>query len=239
MVKAKELDQQWKRWHESEDDEAWDALMEMVEPVVSQARNTYAGGKEDPVIDLKSQELTRRALSTYDPEKGSLKTHLFQQLKPLNQVLHHRANALQIPQRAWWDMQNMQSEREAYREDHGRDPTAQELADRTGLSLRRISSLRQFSREPVPDSALKKEDPDAMLGAHDPGEENRWPGKAVYYSLGPTDQKIMEWRTGIFGSEQLPNKEIAKQLGVSAAAVSQRSAKIAEQLREALEMEGQ
>lgn len=238
MAKSEDLDQIWHQWNEQGDDESWERLMEEAQPVVEQAKNTYAGGKDDPVIELKKRELTHKAIKSYDPEQASLKTHLFQQLKPLNRVLHHRANALKIPQRAWWDLKNMREQEQEYRQEHGYTPTAQELADITGLSMKRIGSLRQFSHEPLADSMLKKEDPEAMQGAQDLEEEDNWPGRAVYYGLSPTEQKIMEWRTGIFGAEQLPNKEIAQKLGVSEAAVSQRSKKIADQLREAIEMEG-
>ena len=48
----------------------------------------------------------------------------------------------------------------------------------------------------------------------------------VYASSGPIEQKIIEWSSGLHGKQRLSNNEIARRLGISPAAVSQRRNKI-------------
>jgi DNA-directed RNA polymerase specialized sigma subunit len=56
----------------------------------------------------------------------------------------------------------------------------------------------------------------------------------VYHELTPTDRKIFEWRTGYNGVKKLQAQQIAKKLGVSAGAVSQRTSKIADRLAQGM-----
>lgn len=239
MAKDK-VDEIWEKWNRNpKSDKHRKRLFEVTEPIVSKAINTYAGGKEDPVISFKARELAYKAFKNYDPEKGKLPTHLYNQLQPLRRVVHERANPLKIPQKAWWDLQNLKRTQGELTEDIGHEPTVQQLADGSGLPPKRIKYLREFGKGPITESAITSGDPGRQGGLRQREEvqDEDWPAKAVYNTLNSTDQKIMEYRTGIYGSEQKPNKEIAKELGISAPAVSQRSNKIAEKLREALELE--
>ena len=54
----------------------------------------------------------------------------------------------------------------------------------------------------------------------------------VYESLSKRDKVIYDLKTGKHGKAQIPNKEIAKRLGVTPALISQRSGQIAQQIRE-------
>lgn len=231
-----ELKTAWEEWNKNHDEQSRKKLFDKAEPIISQAVNTFAGGKDDPVVDLKSRELAQKAFETYDPTKAKLKTHLFRQMQPLTRTVHNRANQLQIPQQAWWDLKNMEEAQKELKYDLGHDPTAQQLADSTGLSERRVGMLRELSGEGVPESVLREKDPEAILGLEkrDETKDDQWTTKAVYHSLSPTDQKIMEYRTGLFGSEQIPNKEIAQRLGISSSAVSQRASKIASMVEEVM-----
>jgi DNA-binding Lrp family transcriptional regulator len=49
----------------------------------------------------------------------------------------------------------------------------------------------------------------------------------VHHDLEPLDQKMLEWRTGIYGKTIKSVNEIAERLKLSPAAVSQRAARIA------------
>jgi DNA-binding Lrp family transcriptional regulator len=58
----------------------------------------------------------------------------------------------------------------------------------------------------------------------------------VYFELDPIDKKIYELSTGYKGSEKLPKKEIARQLNISAPAVSKRINKILKKIEEGQEL---
>jgi len=55
----------------------------------------------------------------------------------------------------------------------------------------------------------------------------------VYDSLNTRDKSIFDLKTGTNGKSVLPNHEIARRLGVSAAFISQRSLLIATQIQDA------
>lgn len=228
-----DLQEAWKKWNEGNSEQGYRKLMQAAEPTIQSAVTTFAGKKDDPVINLQAKNLAHKAFQSYDPEKAKLSTHLYQQLQPLKRTVHERANYLNVSPRAWWDLQNVEKVEEEYEDETGEPPSTQELAERTGLSNRRIEWLRQFRKGGIPAGLLEKQDPEALSKMRaEAGEENKmdtWT-RAVYQTLDPRDQKIFEMRTGAFGREQLPNKEIAKRLGISASAVTQRANKIAEKI---------
>ncbi len=231
--KQPDLQEAWKKWDSESTEENFQRLMQAAEPKIQSAVTTFAGRKTDPVIDLKAKGLASKAFESYDPEKAKLSTHLYQQLQPLKRTVHQRANYLRVSPRAWWDLQNLEKIEKEYKDEAGEPPSTQELADRTGLSNKRIAWLRKFRKGGIPAGLLEKQDPEALskMRAESNEEErmDKWT-RAVYQTLDPRDQKIFEMRTGAFGREQLPNKEIARRLGISASAVSQRANHIADKL---------
>lgn len=234
------LEDAWKKWKEKPEDEGLTDLLLEAKPVISSAIQNYAG-KRDPVIELEAQRLSAEAFDSYDPKRGaSLKTYLYSQLAPLKRITHERAQTVRIPPQAFWDMQNLERAESELKEKTGREPSARHLADATGLSLKRVSSLRSLRGAGIPETALTEGDPEAMLKqvTVDSNDRSTWWSEAVYHGLGERDQKIFDYRTGAHGTERLPNKDIAKKLGISAAAVSQRASKIADQLKQVMETSG-
>lgn len=236
--KTKQLQQAWKNWQKNPSDAQKSHLLKKAQPRIEKAILSYAGqkGLSDPVIRLKAETLATKAFQKYDPEKAKLSTYLHTQLQPLRRTVHERAQDLSIPPTVWADLQNMKKGQQEFLDDEGKDPSTSELADRTGLSMRRIETLRKFSDAGIPEGALRKHNPQIVQSFTGKNGENvgLW-ARAVYDSLGPEDQKIFEWRTGSFGKNKISNKQIARKLGISAAAVSQRAKKIAEMIERGLE----
>jgi hypothetical protein len=52
----------------------------------------------------------------------------------------------------------------------------------------------------------------------------------LYHDLDPTDQAILERSLGMHGRRRLAGRDIAKSLGITASAVSQRASRIQKQL---------
>jgi RNA polymerase primary sigma factor len=119
--------------------------------------------------------------------------------------------------------------------DLGREPSDEELADITGIALPRVIKVRKRMRSRVPFSVAEGEDDDENSGT-DVAVSRRTPYDdwvdAVYHDLGEIDKIILQHRSGYRGAEILPNQEIAKKLGLSPAAVSQKAARIQARLDE-------
>lgn len=221
-----ELEDTYKQWNQNPNNENLEQLFEATKPVLESAMTSYAGTTDDPVIRLEAYNLARKAFDNYDVEKGAkLKTYLMHRLKGLTRTLHNRAQELKIPQQSWFDIQNLNSAEEEFFDQRGREPSVGELADITGMSLKRIEYLKRFKTSAVPESVLRESNIEDYI---EPGEEqppDPW-AEMVYYSLGGTDQLIFDYRLGAHGQPQLSTKEIAKKLGISAPAISQRVNKI-------------
>ena len=222
------LDMLWASWKQQPTEDNLTRLTQAMQPVVQGAIRSYAAdSQQDPVIELTAKKLALDALQSYNPDKGAaLNTYLYHQLKPLIRARYQRTFVLHTPQRVWADLQNMRRGESELSDQLGREPSAGELADNTGLSLKRLTYLQQFRHTGIPESALLAQGQEYKAPAGEPTEPF-WV-TAVYQSLNPKDQLLFDWRTGAHGSKKLSGKEIAKNLGVSEAAVSQKSARIAD-----------
>lgn len=215
----------WTEWKEDPSEEHMSEMLSVAEPIISSATTSFAGHMQDPVVDAAAKRLAVGAFKSYDPKRASLNTHVFNQLAPLQRVVHRRAQMLKIPKQAWLDMQNLDSSREMLLDKKGQEPSVAELADATGLSKRRIGYLEKFKNAGIPEGILRERDPRDVFRLGEEQEDSWW-AEAVYHSIEPRDQKIYDWRTGAHGVKKLSNKEIARKLGISEAAVSQRVSKL-------------
>jgi DNA-directed RNA polymerase specialized sigma subunit len=227
------LESAWKAWKEHPDDERLSGLLDTAKPVMTSAIRTYAGGRTDPVIELETKRLMINAFDNYDKTKGAkLQTYLLSQLQPIRRVAHQRGQELKMPQQAWADLQNIKRADDDYKEKHGSTASAGELADLTGLSLKRIGYLRKFRKAGVPESILREANKESYFAPGVDDKTSSFWAEAVYHGLDPRDQKIFDTRLGTHGEDKLSNKDIAKLLGISESAISQRVSYIIGRLEE-------
>jgi DNA-directed RNA polymerase specialized sigma subunit len=115
--------------------------------------------------------------------------------------------------------------KEDLKEDLGRDPTSQEMADQLKWSPKKVEQFQtQFGRAELLESI---DSPSGMFVAatHDPRIDY------AYYGMSPRQQKIFEYTTGYLGSEQLSNTQIIKKLGITQGILSYEKTKIREMLK--------
>lgn len=232
------LFESWKSWKQNKNDEKLSQLLNEAEPIIGKAITSYAG-KEDPVINLHAKRLARKAFDKYDPSKGaSLKTYIMSSLRPLSRKVHERAQEFQMPQQTYFDLKNMKNTIEEYKSKHKTDPSMRELADKTGLSIKRLEKLKKFDRQNVPLSVLREANIEDFFEPGSEEEDSFW-AEAVYHSLDNIDQKIWDMRLGRYGDkdDKYSVKEIARELGVSEPAVSQRITKIVNELERGVRYE--
>jgi DNA-directed RNA polymerase specialized sigma subunit len=203
-----------------------DALLSAVHPVLTSALRTY--GHPSPTLRSRAKVIALDAMGRYDPTQAKLRTHLLMQLQGLRRHAARELQILPLPEQVGLDLSRTQKAEDELRDQLGRDPSTAELADHTGLSLKRLAYIRQ-SKPGVLASTLS-----AGSGAedrYDPGIQEAQSHAAnwqefVYHDLGPTDQLIMEHSLGLHGQPVLNNNAIAAKLSVSPGAISQRKAKI-------------
>ena len=226
-----DFDTVYTQWQQQRTPEINTQLLSTVQPVIDTAVASYAGNNQSPTIKSKAKLMALKAMETYDPNRGNVRTHLLSQLQGLRRLSAQEQNIIAIPEQVGLDFQNLTESENELRDRLGRDATDEELADHTGLSTRRIKKIRAF-HQPLPESATMQENDDEI---NDGGVASTIPGanraadawlNFVYDDLSPVDKLIMDMTLGRNGKRHASTQEIAKRLNITPGAVSQRAAKI-------------
>jgi DNA-directed RNA polymerase specialized sigma subunit len=228
-----EFDTVYDEWKKNQTPEINTKLVGTIQPIIDTAVNSYAGGAASPTIKNKARLMALKALGTYDPQKGNVKTHLLSQLQSLRRLAAQEQNIISIPEQVGLDFQRLAGAENELRDSLSRDPDDNELADATGLSVRRIKKIRAFN-QPVAEGMTAVQ----ASGSEDAANTDiastlpnytkntdAWL-EFVYGDLSPTDKLIMDMTLGRNGRRRTSTQEIAKRLNITPGAVSQRASKI-------------
>lgn len=201
-------------------------LLQQLDPVIDKALGAY-GYAGDANMKTTARLLAAKALPKFDPDKASLNTFVFGELRRLQRVGPQQEFAIPVPERVMLERSAVDRATDELREELGRQPTDNELLDRTGLSLKRLRTIRGVPSQVV--GSRTDEAGQIIADAADEMDSSRLWEEAVAASLDPIDRKIYEWSTGS-GGERLTKTQMAARLGLSPAAITQRSAKIVQKL---------
>ena len=194
----------------------------------------YSGPQS--LLKGRAKVLAVDAIRKYDPTRGAqLRSWVVTNLQPLSrygqQLRPIHSSEMAIRQAAEINRVN-----EELSEDLGREATMEELADETGLSRKRIQQVRDSVKATVTESAFSESDESGEGVKSSPGvvqyDTLTTAKEMVYESLSPRDKQIYDWKIGAHGKAVLPNRLIAKRLGVTPALISQRSQQMAYQIRD-------
>lgn len=230
---APEFDDLFDTWKKTPSPEINTQIIGTVQPIIDTAVNSYAGQNASPTLKNKARLMALKALHTYDPQKGNVKTHLLSQLQSLRRAAAQEQNIISIPEQVGLDFQRLAAAENELRDGLSRDPTDDELADMTGLSTRRIKKIRSF-HQPVAEGTTAVQAGDSEDAANTDiastlpnytKHTDAWLD-FVYGDLTPTDKLIMDMTLGRNGRRRASTQDIARRLNITPGAVSQRAAKI-------------
>lgn len=226
-----ELEGDFDLWQSNPGPETLTPLLKRLDPVIDTAVHTYGMGSGGPLVRGRAKRILIESLPRYDPKASKLATFAYSQLQGLRRAVTQQNSPLHIPERVLLDQNQLYEAEGRLADELGREPSDTELADHTGLSVKRIRHIRTFRPgaaegqiQGVGEAGnLERIDPAVIIPERD--KMDSWT-EFVYYSLQPTDRVIMERTLGLHGKSQLSNQQIAKVLRISPAAVSQRKFKI-------------
>lgn len=226
-----DFDNLYQSWKQNQTPETNTQILKAVQPVIDNALSSYVGTTHSPTMRSRAKLMALKALGTYDPQRGNVRTHLISQLQSLRRASAQEQNIISIPEQVGLDFQHISTAENELRDRHGRDPTDDELADYTSLSKKRIQKIRGFNQPLAEGTVSRIVDEDSSGGdvASSIPNNNRaadaWMD-FVYDDLGPTDKLIMDMTLGRNGKRRASTQDIARRLGLTSGAVSQRAAKI-------------
>lgn len=234
-----EFKEDYENWRLNPTPENTTKLLQKLSPVTSQALKSFTG-QDNPLLRSKARQITLQALPTYDPKQASLQTYLTNRLQSLRRTNRTQAQVVRIPERLLSDAYRVSQVKNTLRDELGREPSALELADHTGYSVRRLNQIERL-RAPMPtgmlDSTITEENSagwqpaTTSLGAK---QVDNAAVMLVYYDVDPTSRVIMDYAFGLGGKKRLSNQEIAKKLKITPSAVSQRKAALQAKIDEAM-----
>lgn len=210
-------------------------LLDALEPTIRGAIKTHVGDP-NPLLVSRARRMTLEGLRSYDPARGRLQNHLYNHLQGLKRVARKQSQIVAVPERIALERYHLEDATRQMQDELGREPTDDELGDRTGLSPRRMATLRRYNPAVAEGSLEDRETGGGFLGGvRKPGGESRW-GEIVYHELDPYHKAVMEHTLGMNGRPALPNHEIARKLNRSPGAISQAKLRIQRMLDEEHEL---
>ena len=224
-------------WYRQPSAETRAAMSKVLLPTIKQAIQAGGGDPTNPVLLAKGRMVAMQSLKRYDPYSAKLGNFMTSQLMGLNRAIGTANNIIQIPEAVVLDKKKLANAEEELLDQLGRFPSTTELADYTGLSVKRIAKLRQ-ANVPMASSQFRSSEGETYApSAHILGDTSRqdaWQ-EYVYDSMDDRKKAIMERLYGMHGLPQQTPGEIAKTLGISTAAISQQRKKIDEALNSELQ----
>jgi len=226
-------------WKANPTPETTGALVRKVDPVVNNALRSFGGGKPSPTLKSRAREEAITAFDSYDPQRGTLRSHLITRLQRIRRIAGQERQVIRVPEQVSLDQMRTAEAVQQLEERLGRPASDKEIADYTGLSLKRLQYIRQGVR-PIAEGTISQIGPEGE-GGYDPAVQsqasNTWL-EFIYEDADPTNQFIMERALGMHGHSVLSATDIARQLRMTPGAVSHRMQQNQQQIDELQDMGG-
>jgi DNA-directed RNA polymerase specialized sigma subunit len=230
---APDFDTLYPQWKAGPTPQLNTQIVKTLQPIVDTAVSSYVGKSPSPTMRSRARLMALKALDSYDPNKGNVKTHLLSQMQSLRRLAAKEQNIISIPEQVGLDFQRLAESENELRDSLSREPTDDEIADSTGLSVRRIRKIRTFHK-PISEgmtamiSGDSEDDTNTDIASVLPNynrQADAWLD-FVHGDLSPTDKLIMDMTLGRNGRRRASTQEIAQKLRLTPGAISQRAAKI-------------
>jgi DNA-directed RNA polymerase specialized sigma subunit len=218
-------------WQKDPTPQATAEVLKQISPILDRAISAHAG-QSNPLMRSRARRMALNVLKRYDPSRGAkLSTYLFSQLHGLRRVARKQQQILTIPERASLERGRLQRLEAELKDELGRDPADQELADRLGVSAKRIRNIQRYGT-PVAEGTAQ-ETGGVEGGIFTPGvvrQDNEAWMDFIHSDMDPQNQIIMDNTLGRHGAPMMSNQELSRKLKITPGAVSQRKKQIQEKI---------
>lgn len=209
--------------------ETADAVLTAAGPVMRRAVRAYAGA-DSPMVRGHAKRLVLDAATRYDPDRGTKpETYLLGHLQSLRRYGAALAAPIRLGDQLRGDTVIVDRHASELRDELGREPSDGELSDRLGIPVSRVARARG-----VPATFVESAAPEGLVGATPAasGAARKAWLEHLYHDLDPISQVVLERTAGLNGHPVQSTTQIAKLLGLTPGAISQRKAKIETRLNE-------
>ncbi len=227
------INDSYNQWVSNPTPDNMGVLLTNLTPIIRKEAHRYKGPAT--IMVSKGKQLAIDAVKSYDPNSGAkLSSWVTTSLQPLNRYGRMVSKPVHVAESAYRQFAELHRTTQELEEDLGDVPTDDQIADRMGISKKKILKLRSSNASVAYDADVEaaSDTGNATSSVIDDGTNSRvsYAQEAVWQSLDGRDKKIFEHKIGYNGATELDNKSIAKKLAVSPAFVSQRSAAFAKNI---------
>lgn len=221
----------WREWRKDNDPKKLGQLLDSFQPMIKSTVRKWSGSSvPDSVLKDNAEILAVKAFKTYDESSAaSLGTHVFNNMKGISRIVTSNQNVARIPEHQVQKIGTFKTVKSHLEGELDREPTAIEMSERLGWSLKDVNYMESALRKDLLSSGDVIADY-AMPGVHD-DERRRDLVDFIYYELDPREKLVFEYLTGKYGKPRKTAAEIASTMGVSDATVSRIRARIEEKIR--------
>lgn len=221
----------YEKWQLFKDNDSLYEVTKSLRPTIDSVVASL-GGTGNPQIAAKARVIAAKAVQSYDPEAGAtLPTWVSQQLRQLTRDIRKSNNMVHVPDGVQLDGYTLYRAEKEFEDEHGREPTVEELADISHLSTKRIKDVRNKMRPIVTDAGTESEDGSSLLSV----ENSDYTQDAldyVYAESDRNDRKILEYTVGYGGAQPLDTKQIMQKLKLTPVQLSRRKARLSMRINE-------
>lgn len=232
-VEEKLRDNPYDKWRENKNADTLYACTKSLQPTIDSVLASM-GATGNPQIMAKARVITGKAIQSYDPEAGAtLKTWVTQQLRQLTRDIRKSNNITGVGDKVQLDAYAIHKAETELEDEMGQEPTIQEIADRSHLSIKRIAAVRQKMRPVTTEGAYEENGNTGIAGGDTDFSQDAL--DYVYHDSDRIDQKLLEYITGYAGQEPLDNYEIKRRLGLNDVQLSRRKQRLALRMKQIIE----
>jgi DNA-directed RNA polymerase sigma subunit (sigma70/sigma32) len=194
-------------------------LMTAYQPLVGREASRWSGsGLPQLALETHAKKLVIAGFHSFDPKRGvQLSTHLINQLRGMDRFVSTYRGDVRLPQEKLHLADKVFRTQQALSLELGREPTATEIGERSGIGTTTIGKLKKFQ------SGLYSQAESG--GFSQPVREDISHDEIVmgflYQELSPQEQLVFDYSAGQHGKIELQPGAIATKLNISAARVSQ------------------
>lgn len=223
----------WKKWKKTSEPEHLNTLLKSMDPFLQSYVNKFSTSPlPRPAIESQARILAVKAFGSYNPKKGAaLNTHLGHELKHLTRYVLEYQNVGKIPENRGIAISKFHNIKSHLMDELGREPSISELSDTLKWTPAEVERMQSELRQDL-NVVQGKEEAFFDVGFNT-SDVTRDIVEFVYYSVGPEEQKILEFTFGMGGNPRLTPEQIALRVNKTVGQVRSMQKDLAAQIQKA------